>query len=289
LLYLGYLLARLAARTMPLQACYWIAERAADVWYVASPRTRANVAYNLSLVPGAPPGGRPRARLIRRMLRNFARVVAEFLYLPRIDTAGLGSLVDLDSFRGLTETLAGRRAILVTSHLGNWELAAAVTAMLGIDLHLVVYDHPDSRVARVFRERREAKGLKVMSVKGAAREIIGALRKASVGIVCDRDYSGGGKEARLLGVSVKVPFAYAGLAVSMGVPVIVGMCVRQPDGRYGLVFRETVYDPGSDTKTADEIVQACLRIFEKGVEKYTEQWYFFERVGGRWGSGRNHA
>jgi lauroyl/myristoyl acyltransferase len=270
LLYLGYLLARLAARTMPLQACYWIAERAADVWYVASPRTRANVAYNLSLVPGAPPGGRPRARLIRRMLRNFARVVAEFLYLPRIDTAGLGSLVDLDSFRGLTETLAGRRAILVTSHLGNWELAAAVTAMLGIDLHLVVYDHPDSRVARVFRERREAKGLKVMSVKGAAREIIGALRKASVGIVGDRDYSGGGKEARLLGVSV-------------------GMCVRQPDGRYGLVFRETVYDPGSDTKTADEIVQACLRIFEKGVEKYTEQWYFFERVGGRWGSGRNHA
>jgi lauroyl/myristoyl acyltransferase len=285
LLYLGYLIARLLARTMPLGVCYWMAERAADVWYAASPRTRANVAYNLGLVPGSPHEGRPRGRLTRRMLRNFARVVTEFLYLPRVDAEGLASMVDLDSFRGLTDTLAGRHGILVTSHLGNWEIAAVATASLGIDLRLVVYDHPDRRVARLFRKIRKAKGLEMMSVKRAAREIVGSIRKASIGIVGDRDYSGKGKEARFLGAGMRVPSAYAGLAVAMRVPVVVGFCVRRPDGKYGLVFQETVYDPRRHTMTADEIVQACLRLFEKGVEKYTEQWYFFGKVGARWGPG----
>ena len=271
---------------MPLAVCYWIAERAAYVWYAVSPRIRANVAYNLSLVPGAPHEGRRKAGLTRRMLRNFARVVTEFLFLPRLDSKRLGSMVDLESFRGLTRTLAGRHGILVTGHLGNWELAAVVTVALGIDLHLVVYDHPNHRVARLFRDIRRAKGLEMMSVRGAAREIVGALRRASVGIVGDRDYSGGGKEAHFLGTEVRVPFAYAGLAVSMGVPVIVGFCVKRPDGKYGLVFQETVYDPERLARTPDEIVEACLRLFEKGVEKYTEQWYFFERVDARWGPGR---
>ena len=29
--------------TMPLGVCYWLAERAADVWYAVSPRTRMMV------------------------------------------------------------------------------------------------------------------------------------------------------------------------------------------------------------------------------------------------------
>jgi KDO2-lipid IV(A) lauroyltransferase len=286
LLYWGYLLARIVARIVPIGVSYWIAERVADSWYALSPRTRDNLAYNLSLVPGAPADERPRALLARRIMRNFARMVTEFVYLPRIDRDTLGRWVHPESFQSLAEAMAGRRAILITCHLGNWELAAAVIAMMGVELHLVVYDHPDSRVARLFRERREAKGLKVMSVKQAAREITTTLKNRSVAIVGDRDYSGRGKEARFLGADVRVPYAYAGLAVALGVPVIAGFCVRQADGRYDLASRETVYDPPRDTKTPEEIVRTCLRIFEKGVEKYTEQWYFFERVDRRWGSPR---
>jgi lauroyl/myristoyl acyltransferase len=286
LLYWGYLLARALARTLPLTMSYWIAERAGDIWYALSPRTRRNLDHNLSLVPNVPPPGGARARLKRRIVRNFARVVAEFLYFPRLDRSNLGKLVDIESFTHLKQTMQGRPAILVTSHLGNWELAAATLALLGVDLSVVVYDHPDARVARLFRERREAKGLKVMSVRGAMWEITGALRKTSVGIVGDRDYSGQGKEAVLLGKRVTVPFAYGGLATAMRRPVIVGFCVRGPGGRYTLALEEKVYDPDRDKRTPEEIVGACLAIFEKGVEKYTEQWYFFERVDSQWRSSR---
>lgn len=286
MLYWGYLLTRVLARTLPLPVSYWIAERAADMWYALSPRTRRNLDYNLSLLPNAPPAGRMRARLMRRIVRNFARVVTEFLYFPRLDNTNLANLVNLESFAHLKESMKGRPTILVTSHLGNWELAAATLAMMGVDLSVVVYDHPDPRVARLFRERREAKGLKVMSVKQAMWEITGALRKTSVGIVGDRDYSGQGKEAVFLGKRVNVPFAYGGLATAMRRPVIVGFCVRGPDGKYTLALEEKVYDPDRDDRSAEEILRACLAIFQKGVEKYTEQWYFFERVDGPWRSSR---
>jgi KDO2-lipid IV(A) lauroyltransferase len=284
LLYWGYVLARVVARIMPLGFSYWVADRSADLWYALSRRTRDNIAYNLSLVPGASARGRHGPRFTLRLLRNFARMVTEFLYFPRLDQENLGSLVHLETFARLREAMAKQPTIVVTCHLGNWELAAATLAMLGVDLHVVVYDHCDSRIARLFRERREAKGLKVMPVKQAAKEITAVLRTSSVGIVGDRDYSGHGTDARFLGVEVKVPSAYAGLAVSLGIPVIAGVCVRQEDGKYAIALEEKVYDPPADRRTAEEIVAACLAAFEKGVEKYSEQWYFFERVDSRWGS-----
>jgi lauroyl/myristoyl acyltransferase len=163
------MLARAVARVMPIGASYWIAEHVADIWYLASPQIRDNVAYNMGLVAGAPIGSEAIAIHTRRAMRNFARVVTEFLYLPRFNLETIGRLVDLTSFEDLKRRMAGRPTILVTAHLGNWELAAAAIAMSGVDLHVVVYDHPDRRVARLFRKHREAKGLKIMSVKEVFR------------------------------------------------------------------------------------------------------------------------
>jgi len=70
----------------------------------------------------------------------------------------------------------------------------------------------------------------------------------------------------------------------MQVPVIAGFCIKQGDGKYRLTLEEVVYDPLRNRMTQEEILEACLRIFEKGVEKHPEQWYFFERVDRQWGS-----
>jgi len=283
LLYLGYIIARAIARIMPIRVSYWIAERVADTWYLLSPRIRANVAHNLSLLPEAPAGKHAVSLHTRKAMRNFAKVVTEFLYFPRLNPQNIGDLVDMESFTGLKDQLDRGPGILVTAHLGNWELAAVAIAMAGVDLNVVVYDHPDRRVARLFRKHRESKGLKVMSVKSAGRSIMRVLRTGSLGVVGDRDYSGRGSQAEFLGVKVSVPSAYAGLAVSMKIPVIAGFCIRCEDGKYRLTLQETVYDPARDSISGEEIIEACLRIFEKGVEKHTEQWYFFERVDRRWG------
>jgi lauroyl/myristoyl acyltransferase len=153
--------------------------------------------------------------------------------------------------------------------------------MLGVDLHVVVYDHPDRRVARLFRRNRECKGLKIMSVREAARVMPHALRRGCVGIVGDRDFTGQGLRTEYLGVEATVPGAYAGLAAARGIRVIPSFCLRVEGGKYRLLPGRPEVIEGGGSAEPREIVEKCLRIFEKCVEKYPEQWYFFQKVGGQ--------
>ncbi len=280
------MLARIAARLLPLKASYWIADRVADLWYAASPATVQNLRHNLKLVPGIPASGVVLGRLSRRIMRNFARMVTEFLYFPRLNLDNISHLVDIESFKRLIPAVGDDSVILLTGHIGNWELGVAMASMLGLDLYVVVYDHPDHRVARLFRERREEKGLKVMSVREAAREVPAVLSASSVGIVGDRDFTGWGMEATYFGVPVIVPGAYAGLALTRKKRIIPGFCLRQADGRYRLILEDPPAIEAGEGTRPEEIVEACLKIFEKSVEKYPDQWYFFERLGSRRGPAR---
>lgn len=218
-------------------------------------------------------------RLSRTVMRNFARMVTEFMYFPQLNLENISDLVDIESFRRLIPAVGNDSVIFITAHIGNWELGAAMASMLGLDLHVVVYDHPDPRVARLFRERREGKGLKVMSVREAARGVPRALSTSSVGIVGDRDFTGQGVHASYFGTEVMVPGAYAGLALAGKKRIIPGFCMKEDDGKYRLILEDPpaiVVDEGTGP---EEIVEACLRIFEKRVEKYPGQWYFFDRLG----------
>lgn len=279
MLHLGYVMARIVVRVLPLRLSYWIAERVGDVWYASSARARDCLDRNLSLVGGLGADPRSRQRTARQIMRNFARVVTEFIYLPRVSIGSLGRLVDLDSLFGARDLVADRPAVLLTAHVGNWELGAAAMAMTGVDLYVVVYDHPDERIAALFRRRREAKGLKTMSVKSAARGLAAVVETSSVGIAGDRDFTGQGTPARFFGTRIRVPSAYAGLAIARGIRIIPAFCVRHGDGKYHIEWERPITVEDGGPQDAAAVVARCLAIFEKYVEKYPEQWYLFEEIG----------
>ena len=266
---------------MPLRVSYALADLVGEIWYLASPRLRKVLAYNLSLLAEAGEAEtRDRGRLARRISRNFGRVVVEFLYSPRLSSDNLRDLVDVESFEPLKKYAAAPGAVFATAHLGSWELAGAVLSMMGIDLTVIVYDDPDPRVARLFRERREAKGIRVVPVRATARELLSAIQDTSLGVVADRDFSGQGMITEFFGVRSRVPFAYAGLAVSRGMPVVFGVCVKLEDGKYHLMVEEPVRGDRDDREAGKKIARRCVHSIEKYVEEHPEQWYFFEKIGG---------
>jgi KDO2-lipid IV(A) lauroyltransferase len=280
LLYAGYRIASLLSRLLPIGSAYRLAEVFADCWYALNRQARENVKHNVGQIPGIGTDDRTTGRLARRIMRNFARMVTEFFYMQRTDSRGLTEMVDIESFTRLKRLVGDRPAIFITAHLGNWELGAAAAASIGIDLQVVVYDHPDPRVAALFRGHRRSGGLKIMSVKEAARRMRTALKRGPLGIVADRDYTGKGTEVSFLGTTITVPAAYAALAIAEKVPIIPGFCLRQPDGRYHLLVEEPVFSPGDASSDATTIVADFIRLVEKQVEKYPEQWYLFQKVGG---------
>jgi lauroyl/myristoyl acyltransferase len=262
-----------------MQIAYGLAEAFADCWYLLSAGARRNVKHNLRLVPGLGGADKSTGRLARRIMRNFARVVTEFFYLPRMDRTALKELVDIESFRKLQGLTDGGNAIFVTAHVGNWELAATATVAAGMDLYVVVYDHPDPRVARLFRRYRQSRGLKIISVTDGPVRMRTAVRAGSLGVVADRDFTGRGTEVSFLGSRVRVPSGYAALAISEGVPVIPGFCLKDSDGKYRLSIGEAVFSPGKTSSEITDIVGRYIRLVEKQVEKTPEQWYLFDKLG----------
>jgi KDO2-lipid IV(A) lauroyltransferase len=276
-LYLGYLAARLATALLPRRAAYLVASWVAGVWWLLSPAVRRNLDRNLALIPALRDSARLRTTVARRTVRNFALAVTDFLRLPRLNTGNLHEVIAVEEFREMKHLLAGSPAILVTAHLGSWEMAAAGAALIGIDLSVIVRDDPDRRVAAIFRRRREAKGLKVMSVRGAARSMPAVIGNSSVALAGDRDFTGQGVPASFLGATTTVPQAYAALAASRGIPVIPVFCIRLGDGLYHL-FHEPPLTPRPGNEDGMAIVEHVLKASEKYVEKYPEQWYRFDSL-----------
>jgi lauroyl/myristoyl acyltransferase len=276
--YFGFLIARAIARVMPLKVSFFFADLAGEIWYLASPRLRGVLAHNLSLTQA---GGKQSAGpLARRICRNFGRVVAEFLYSPRVTPENIGDLVDLETFDVLRKYAEPPGAVFATAHVGSWEFAAAILPMMGIKLTVIVYDDPDPRVASLFRQRREARGVGVIPVKATSRELLSAVREGSLGVVADRDFSGQGMTTEFFGRAAKMPVAYAGLAVARGMPVVFGVCVKEPDGKYHLKVDEPLRGDREDPASARRIATECITRIENYVEKYPEQWYLFEKIGG---------
>lgn len=279
MIHFGYLIARAVVAALPLAWACWIAERVGDVWFASSRSLRTTLDGNLKLVAAFGADAGSRRRTARRITRNFSRVVVEFLRMPRIGPEEMDRLVDPAGLERIKRYTDRGPVVLVTGHLGNWELGAAVAARGGVDLHVVVFNHPDPRVASLFRTRREAVGLKVMSVKSAARGLEQILATSSVGLAGDRDFTGHGIRATFLGASAAVPSAYAGLAAARGVPVIPAFCVKGPDGRYHLEVGDALGAGRTGSTSSSEIVDAYLATLEKCVEKYPDQWYRFDKVG----------
>lgn len=266
---------------MPLSALYLLADLVGEVWYAASPRLRTVLAHNLALVPGLDrEPGRDLKPLARRISRNFGRAVAEFLYSPRVTPENIGEYVDIESFEPLRRYAGQPGAVFATAHLGSWEFAAIILSILGVSLTVIVYDDPDPRVARIFRKRREARGMRVIPVKATSRELVSAVREGSLGVVADRDFSGRGMATRFFDRRARMPFAYAGLAVARDMPVVFGVCIKKGDGRYHLEVGEPITGDSEDPGSARRIAAECVSRIEKCVEKYPDQWYLFEKIGG---------
>ena len=275
MLYFGYLVAGWVASLLPRRFSRSLAALVAGIWYAASPALRHNLDQNLALVPALRQRADRRSRVARKAVRNFALTVTDLLYLPRMNTGNLNRFVAVEEFQRLKQMLAGRPALLVTAHIGSWEMAAAAAGLVGIDLHVIVWDHPDRRIAAMFRRLREAKGVRVMSVRAAARSMPSALETSCVGLAGDRDFTGQGMLVRFLGALTHVPSAYAALAASKGVPVIPVFCLRLDDGRYHL-FHESPITAAGAAMPEEKIVGECLQAFQKYIEKYPEQWYRFQ-------------
>ena len=123
---------------------------------------------------------RERKRLLRESFKNVGRLIGEFSQLPRVTKESLRDLVEFDE-AALEQVKAaaaeGRGVILVSGHLGPWELSLVAWSALQYPINVIARPFNDPGVSEYMTNVRTRFGNHLISEKGAIREAVPILKQ----------------------------------------------------------------------------------------------------------------
>jgi KDO2-lipid IV(A) lauroyltransferase len=272
-----YRIIQIFALLLPVRVSYRVAEHTADVYSFLSTRDRKAVISNLKIVLNRNDGDIE--ILARDVFRNFAKYMVDFFRFPKLDRAFIDKHVKIENIHYVDDTLSkGRGMIAVTAHLGNWELAGAVAAIMGYPVTAVALPQKDRSVNRLFVRQRTIKGVKVVSVGVAVRKCYEVLKNNGiVAVLGDRDFTNSGVQSEFFKKKAFLPKGPAAFCISTGSPVVPGFLVREEGNNFRLIFEkpiECAYGSRSDDALR-EVVGEIAAVIEKYVRMYPTQWLIF--------------
>jgi len=273
-LYLGYQAARGLIGCLPAGAGFGLAERLADCSWRSLPQRRRVVADNLSLLVGRDvPQSSPS---VREVFRNFARYLVEFFTFHRVKPPSVAVEGD-----GHLQHVRRRGAILLSAHVGNWEVGAALIRRMGWPVAAVALPHPDAGVNQLFDSQRRRCGITVIPLgPHAARRSLERLRAGGLlGLMGDQEYLGRSVAAPFCGRTVRLPRGPAILSLRAQVPVVPTFLIRQGLWKFRLCFERPIW-PGAraDDGAVQALTQTYAAILEAYAKRVPEQWLRFEPI-----------
>jgi len=227
-------------------------------------------------------GAAARARIVRQTFRHAGRSFAELALLGKLSRRP--DFVTLEGREALDAALAeGRGAIVVTGHVGNWELLAATVAAEGYAITVVGRRVNDLRFNSLIVGFRRRAGLEVLS-RDAPRfvtQVREALARGRiVALLIDQDTRGAGVFVPFFGRPARTPPGPAVLALRARAPVLTVFIRRRSDGGHTIAF-ERIPVPARGRDTVVALTARLTAAIETAIRSAPAEWVWWHR---RWRS-----
>ncbi len=267
----------LLARVLPVGIAYLIGETLALISFPLLRSRRQNLEQNLRVVlsrQGDPPSSCQIRRMALATTLNFGRAVVDTFMVPYIRDKNLK--IDVKGKQHLDAALAaGNGVILVTAHLGTWELGGAILADMGYGFTTVAGTQFTSWLSPQIKKIKQAKRIVVLPHTSVMR-IYRVLKNGGLVILhIDGDQFFGGTQVRFFGRPALIPRGPAALALKTGARLLCGFAIRH--SRCEIEVRITNEIP-TDNLNEVEITQSIIDIVETYISKYNNQWCMFRSI-----------
>ena len=283
--YFLYKLGQFIVNGLPLQSSYAFAQFFSDMQCYLSPRDRQAVRNNLKIITGKKDGLEYE---VREVFRNFGRYLVEFFRMKRnLSKEYIQKNIEIKNLGVIEEVLKkGRGGIVISAHMGNWELGAMILPVLGYPILAVALPHKDRWVNNLFNAQRVFFGVTVVPPSTAIRRCLETLKENRlIGLVADRDFTNHGIEVEFLKRRAIIPKGPAIFSIKTGAPVVPCFLLRKIDGSFLLELGNPIYPPeiGSveqiDDRTLISFIRKYLATIEQKIYAFPTQWLMFREFG----------
>ena len=183
----------------------------------------------------------------------------------------------------------GGPAILLTGHMGNWELLGYIMSMLGIKLHALARPLDNPLLNRWLLGIREAWGLRVLTKFGAAPEMQAILERGEhLGFIADQNAGQRGIFVPFFGRLASAYKSIGLLAITQNVPIVVAAAFRTAPGVQYAVQVQEVIEPHQWADKDDPLYWVTARYswaLEQLVRRQPDQYLWIHR---RWNTRPPH-
>jgi KDO2-lipid IV(A) lauroyltransferase len=229
-----------------------------------------------------------RDRLVRRTFRHFASMAVELARMAR--GINRNSRTRFAPFAGRPDEhvlalTSGRKVIMVTGHIGNWEVGSYCFGLFGLRYTAIARPLDNPYLENWLRTLRERTGQSFVAKKGEFDQIVNVLNEGRVlGIVADQDAGPKGLFVNFLGRPASTHKALALMALEhKALLVISGMprvrWPRQYRGSPAAVIDAAEFADRPDAVRA--LTEAWTNALEQIIRQHPEQYFWLHR---RWKS-----
>jgi len=226
-----------------------------------------------------------RDRIARAMYRHLGRMAVDSL---RLSASGPPALVPFVTGAGTAETIdlvhsclaRGRGCLILTGHIGNWELAGAYLASQGVRLAAVVKPPSNPWVARQAESVRVRLGIETVPLPEARVKVPRLLRsQRAVALVADQGAMRSNVWSPFFGQPTQTPVGPGLFVAESEASVIFGGLVAEAGGAYRLVGEEMEVDrTGELSQVIRRVADAYRARLEALVRRLPEQYLWSHRL-----------
>lgn len=268
--------------------------RGVGVWFVwnCSPKVREATRANAGRILGDKGSPQDRKRLAKAMIGSFYDFLLDIGRHKALDAE---QLVDqVESIQGADAYAqarsAGKGAILVTAHLGSFEVGAAVLKSRESRVHVVFQRDPMPVFERLRSDQHRRVGLIEAPVNPASGEdawnvwlgLRDALLQNEVVLMQGDRVMPGQRGSRIpfLGGHIVMPPGPVKLALATGAPIIPVCSPRTAAGRVRIIMEEPIWvTPRTLDRSEPHPAELQLaKVLERWLSQFADQWMMVQKV-----------
>jgi KDO2-lipid IV(A) lauroyltransferase len=226
-----------------------------------------------------------RDRVLRGVFRHLGWQLVEFCRMPRYTRENTRDWLRTEGLKNFLAAQArGKGVLVVTGHLGAWELSSFYHSLMGHPMGMVIRPLDNRRLDAFVNGIRCLHGNRVLPKDDFARGLLRAMRAGeTVGILMDTNMTPPqGVFVDFFGRQACTASGLARVALKTGAAVLPGFVLWEPaEQKYVLRFGQELILERTGNTEADILAatQQCTQAIEAWIRRYPDQWLWIHR---RW-------